>query len=161
MLNAFGNIGLSVKETTQKDRDAVKNAPSSNAGKWVIAAYMSDVQMTLQEMIDAVPADGGTVFISEGVYEISEPLQIPGDGGHITIQGCHFKGADKYKEIVPAKVRYGGDQNVLVYWNEKWKSSVSDAKGFPTKEAADEEAFMLVAKLPKYIGSIHTVKVPA
>jgi hypothetical protein len=159
VLNAFMNVNLSTKETTKKQR--LKDSSGSNAGKWVIAAHMADVQMTLQEMIDAVPSDGGTIVISEGVYDLAEPLQIPADGGHVTIQGCMFNGADKYKEISPAKVRYGGVDDVLVYWNEKWKSSVSDAKGFPTKEAADEEAFMLVAKLPKYIGSVHTVLIPA
>lgn len=137
-------------------------------GKWVISADMEDVTigdggLDLQTMIDAIPAEGGEIFIANGVYELSEPLNIPDTvGGKITITGCTFKGADKPRTVHPGTVHIKGKLDKKFYWSGSvWKATVEDALSFETKEAAEDVAFEFISKNPRFLALLEIVQVGA
>jgi hypothetical protein len=129
--------------------------------KWVVSAKLKDVELGLQEMLDALPDDGGTVHISEGVYEISEPLRMP-TKGNVNISGCHFIGDKKKpKTVTPGKVTFEGT-SPTVYWGkgDMWMRSRTKAIWYRSKDEAERATFGIVSKKPTLVGSITVEKLP-
>ncbi len=154
MLKALLDVGSDEKPRKKKPSKAL-------AGKWVITAPLEEVEMDLQSMIDAVPKKGGKLFISGGVYNLTEPLRLPDDPDtKVIITGCTFNGdAKEAGTVIPGRVSIEG-MGAKVYWGGgKWKASIDDATPFDTKEAADKAAFEVVTRNPKLTGSVETVKV--
>ena len=130
--------------------------------KWVVSAKLKDVELGLQEMLDALPDDGGTVHISEGVYEISEPLRMPNIKGNVNISGCSFIGDKKKPRTVsPGKITFEGG-SPTVYWGKSatWKRSRAEALWFDSKQEAERIAFGIVSKRPVLVGSIAVEELP-
>lgn len=131
--------------------------------KWVVSAKLTDIELGLQEMLDALPDGGGTVHISEGIYEISEPLRMPTNiKGNVNIRGCSFIGDKKEpRTLKPGKITFEG-ASPIVYWGKgnTWKRSRTEAVWFGTKAEAEHAAFEIVRKRPVLIGSVTVEELP-
>lgn len=163
MLKALFEVQTQGSKGKKKVR--VKRIPKAMLGKWIIAADLEDVTLgdgvDLQTMINALPEKGGKLLVSGGVYELSEPLQIPDSkNSNISIIGCTFMGADKPRTIHPGTVHIEGKMDQTLYWNGKiWKAEVEDALGFDSKEAAEDEGFALITRTPKLLAQLDIVQV--
>ncbi len=152
MLKALFEFDMSKKPEKKKPKQIL-------FGKWVIAALAELADMDLQAMLDAMPSKGGKIFIANGVYELSEPLRLPDNtDGKITITGCTFIGKDKPRTVVPGTVMIEGVTKNVFWGGSGWKASVEDAARFETKEQAEDAAFELVSKQPKYIACVEIVR---
>lgn len=127
--------------------------------KWVVKANLKDVELGLQEMLDALPATGGKVVISEGVYEISEPIRFSGEK-NVTITGCTISDGKKSKTVKSGKITFEGE-SPDVYWSgTAWKKSRVEATWFDSKEEAERVAFGIVSKTPALVGSVTVEELP-
>lgn len=123
---------------------------------WTISVKLSDAEMGIQDTVNALPKEGGTVNISEGVYIINGPLEFPSNPkSHVKIVGCSFEGGKKAKTVKPGKVEFVGNPTTTVYWNgSTWKAFPKDAKKFKTQDEAENYALYLVMKKPHLIGLV-------
>lgn len=78
--------------------------------------------MSVQEAINALPKDGGTVYIREGTYIVNEAIKIP-DGvtlvaeGNLTISGCHISGEARKRGDAPIWMLMEEDDQVMIIGN--------------------------------------------
>ena len=63
----------------------IENAGAVQAGRAVIGVDPADGGQGIQDAINGLPADGGTVSLRAGIYEVNEPIRVETD--EITISG--------------------------------------------------------------------------
>jgi hypothetical protein len=78
--------------------------------------------MSVQQAIDSLPKDGGTVYISSGTYIVNQKITIP-DGvslvaeGSLTISGCTFEGEARAAGDAPITLLMEEDDQVTIMNN--------------------------------------------
>ena len=78
--------------------------------------------MTVQQAIDSLPAEGGTVLVPSGTYIVNEAITIP-DGveivceGNISIIGCHIIGAPRRAGDAPITFLMEEEDQVQIVGN--------------------------------------------
>ena len=78
--------------------------------------------MSIQEAINALPADGGTVYIRGGTYIVNEAIEIPDKvtlvaEGNLTISGCHFRSEERKRGDAPIWMLMEEDDQVVIMGN--------------------------------------------
>jgi len=89
-------------------------APAQSPGFIVLEPGMS-----VQEAINALPTEGGTVYIRSGTYIVNEAISIPQDvqlvaEGNITISSCSFKGEPRSGGEAPIVFLMEEDDDVVI-----------------------------------------------
>lgn len=127
---------------------------------WIIVGDVNYIDLGLQEMIDAMPKEGGTLHISKGTYKLSKPLRLP-DSGNVSIVGCTFIGdAVKPETVIPGEIVYSGEVREVYWTGSKWANSIKEAVNFSTELIAVNAAFELVVKNPKWVAAVSVRMVP-
>lgn len=92
-------------------------APIGPAGAFAPGFIVLEPGMSIQEAIDALPKEGGTVYVKSGTHIVNERISFP-DGvrlvseGSLTISGCHFMA--KARGDAPIVFLMEEDDNVTI-----------------------------------------------
>jgi len=78
--------------------------------------------MSIQDAIDALPKEGGTVYVQSGTWIVDQAIEIPKDvtlmmQGNITISGCRIRGQAREKGDSPIWMLMEDDDQVAIIGN--------------------------------------------
>lgn len=94
--------------------------PQGSPGPIGPECIVLDYTMTVQQAIDALPQEGGTVYIKSGAYIVNQEISIPQNvrlvaEGNLTVVGCIFRG--KPRPDAPIVLLMEEDDNVEIIGN--------------------------------------------